>query len=108
MMRRLTTQHGAPADEALLLLDDGWNAERIANALSIDAETVRRPPAVSGVRRRRAQRLGYKAPHATSARSSLRRWNGTRRTSLYDGESGVCLCERSLGWTTRRTPWPNC
>ena len=34
-------QHGAPADDVLLLLDDGWAAERIAAALYIDAETVR-------------------------------------------------------------------
>ncbi|MGO9998575.1 MAG: hypothetical protein ACLPKW_12640 [Acetobacteraceae bacterium] len=32
---------GAPADERLLLLDDGWTAERVAEVLFIDAETVR-------------------------------------------------------------------
>jgi transposase len=49
---------------ALLLLDDGWTAERVAEALSIDAETVRahrRLYAASG--RAGVERLAY-AGHA--------------------------------------------
>lgn len=41
MMRRQTPSPVHRRMNALLLLDDGWNAEQIANALFIDAETVR-------------------------------------------------------------------
>ena len=41
MMRRQTNSHVHRRMNVLLLLDDGWTAERIAEALYIDAETVR-------------------------------------------------------------------
>ena len=40
MMRRQTNSH-VHRRMNVLLLDDGWRSERIAEALSIDAETVR-------------------------------------------------------------------
>jgi hypothetical protein len=41
MMRRQTSSTVHRRMNALLLLDDGWAAERVAEALFIDAETVR-------------------------------------------------------------------
>src|SRR4029077_693347 len=41
MMRRQTPSPVHRRMNALLLLDDGWTAERVADALFIDAETVR-------------------------------------------------------------------
>ena len=41
MMRRQTVSAVHRRMNVLLLLDDGWSAERIAEALYIDAETVR-------------------------------------------------------------------
>jgi transposase len=41
MMRRRTSSHVHRRMNVLLLLDDGWTAERIAEALYIDAETAR-------------------------------------------------------------------
>ena len=41
MMRRQTNSHVHCRMNVLLLLDDGWRSERIAEALYIDAETVR-------------------------------------------------------------------
>jgi hypothetical protein len=41
MMRRHTPSPVHRQMNALLLLDDGWAAERVADALFIDAETVR-------------------------------------------------------------------
>jgi hypothetical protein len=41
MMRRQTPSTVHRRMNALLLLDDGWTAERVAEALFIDAETVR-------------------------------------------------------------------
>ena len=41
MMRRQTPSAVHRRMNVLLLLDDGWAAERIAEALYIDAETVR-------------------------------------------------------------------
>jgi transposase len=41
MMRRQTNSAVHRRMNALLLLDDGWSAERVAEALFIDAETVR-------------------------------------------------------------------
>jgi DNA-binding NarL/FixJ family response regulator len=41
MMRRHTPSPVRRRMNALLLLDDGWAVERVADALFIDAETVR-------------------------------------------------------------------
>ena len=41
MMRRQTNSHVHRRMNVLLLLDDGWPVERIAEALYIDADTVR-------------------------------------------------------------------
>jgi hypothetical protein len=41
MMRRHTPSRVHRRTNALLLLDDAWTAERVAEALFIDAETVR-------------------------------------------------------------------
>src|ERR1700730_9324568 len=41
LMRRQTSRTVHRRMNALLLLDDGWAAERVAEALFIDAETVR-------------------------------------------------------------------
>ncbi len=41
MMRRQTNSHVHRRMNALLLLEDGWTLERIAEALCIDAEAVR-------------------------------------------------------------------
>jgi Homeodomain-like domain len=41
MMRRHTPSPVHRRMNALLLLDDGWAAERVADVLFIDAETVR-------------------------------------------------------------------
>ena len=51
MMRRQTSSQVHRRMNVLLLLDDGWTAERIAEALYIDAETVRE-------HRRRYETLG--------------------------------------------------
>ncbi|MBV8964720.1 MAG: hypothetical protein JO191_00945, partial [Mycobacteriaceae bacterium] len=41
MMRRQTNSAAHRRMNALLLLDNGWAAERVAEALFVDAETVR-------------------------------------------------------------------
>ena len=41
MLRRHTNSAVHRRMNALLLLDDGWTAERVAEALFIEAETVR-------------------------------------------------------------------
>ena len=79
---------------ALLLLDDGWAAERVAEALFIDAETLRehrrlyRTEGATGHReaalRRQRAGPGGGATHGVGSR--------TGRSALYDGEGDLRLC----------------
>lgn len=49
LMRRQTNSAVRRRTNALLLLDDGWTAERAGEALFIDADTVRAQAALPGV-----------------------------------------------------------
>lgn len=60
MMRRQTTSAVHRRMNALLLLDDGWTAERVAEALFVEAETVRGHRRLYGAAGREGvERLAY-------------------------------------------------
>ena len=77
---------------ALLLLDDGWRAERVAEVLFIDAETVREHHrlyqsfGVAGI-----ERLKYQGAEPTLSAEQLQALGAELDARLYihDGESRV-------------------
>jgi transposase len=99
MMRRLTPSTVHRRMNALLLLDDGWNAERIANALFIDAETVRehhRLYQASGVAG--LERLGYEGAACDLSAEQLAALGTELDARLYMTAKAVCaFVQRSFG-----------
>jgi len=93
MMRRQTPSPVHRRMNALLLLDNGWAVERVADALFIDVETVRehrrlyQSSGIVGV-----ERLKYEGSDPGPERGTAQ-GAGDRigRPSLYDRDSGVCL-----------------
>lgn len=73
MMRRQLNSAVHRRMNAPLLLDDGWTAARVAEALFIEAETVREHPRLYGAAGRTGiERLAYEghAPVLTTAQSA--------------------------------------
>ena len=76
---------------ALLLLDDGWAAERVAEALFIDAETVREhrrlyeTPGVVGV-----ERLNYEGSEPALSQEQLVTLGRELNYRLYATAKAVC------------------
>jgi transposase len=91
MMRRQTNSHVHRRMNVLLLLDDGWTAERIAQALFIDAETVRdhrRRYEVSGVAG--LEHLTYEGSEPALAPEQLEALKGELDTHLHMTSKSVC------------------
>jgi transposase len=91
MMRRQTSSHVHRRMNTLLLLDDGWTAERIAEALFIDAETVREhrrlyeTSGVTGV-----ERLNYEGSDPALNETQLEALKAELDTRLYMTAKAVC------------------
>jgi transposase len=91
MMRRQTNSHVHRRMNTLLLLDDGWTAERIAEALFIDAETVREhrrlyeTSGVTGV-----ERLNYEGSDPALNETQLEALKAELDTRLYMTAKAVC------------------
>lgn len=76
---------------ALLLLDDGWTAERVAQALFIDAETVhahRRLYAAAG--RAGVQRLAYAGHAPVLTQAQVAELSTELSRQVYLCAKGVC------------------
>jgi len=91
MMRRHTPGPVHRRMNALLLLDDGWAAERVAEALFIDVETVRehrrlhQRSGVTGI-----GRLNYQGGEAALTPEQLRALGAELDARLYMTAKAVC------------------
>jgi transposase len=91
MMRRQTPSPVHRRMNALLLLDDGWAAERVAEVLFIDAETVRQhrrlyqTAGVTGV-----QRLNYEGGEPALSPQQLETLGAELDARLYVTAKAVC------------------
>ncbi len=91
MMRRQTNSHVHRRMNVLLLLDDGWTAERIAEALYIDAETVREHrrlyerDGISGL-----ERLPYEGREAALTAAQCEALASELTEQLYMTAKAVC------------------
>jgi transposase len=75
----------------VLLLDDGWLAERVAEALFIDAETVRQHRlrfARTGIKG--LTTLNYQLPQSALTQAQLQELDGELATKLYMTAKEVC------------------
>jgi transposase len=91
MMRRQMNSHVHRRMNVLLLLDDGWTAERIAEALFIDAETVhehRRRYETSGVAG--LERLNYRGSEPALSVVQRETLNAELDAQLYMTSKAVC------------------
>ena len=99
MMRRQTNSHVHRRMNVLLLLDDGWTAERIAEALYIDTETVhehRRLYDTAGVAG--LERLAYAGSDAALNDSGIEALKAELDTHLYMTAREVCdFVQRTFG-----------
>jgi transposase len=91
MMRRQTPSPVHRRMNALLLLDDGWTAERVAEVLFIDAETVRehrrlyQASGVGGI-----ERLNYAGTDAALNEEQLATLGAELDARLYMTAKAVC------------------
>src|SRR5258708_2531456 len=91
MMRRMTPSPIHRRMNTLLLLDDGWTAERVADALFIDVETVRehhrlyKASGVTGV-----ERLKYEGAEPALSPEQLEALGAELDTHLYVAAKAVC------------------
>jgi transposase len=99
MMRRQTNSHVHRRMNVLLLLDDGWTAERIAEALYIDAETVREhrqlyeTSGVSGL-----ERLNYQGAEPALSETQIEALRTELDAHLYMTAKAVCdFVQRTFG-----------
>ena len=91
MMRRQMNSHVHRRMNVLLLLDDGWAAERIAEALFIDAETVhehRRRYETSGVAG--LERLNYQGSEPALSAMQIETLKAELDAHLYMTAKAVC------------------
>jgi transposase len=91
MMRRQMNSHVHRRMNVVLLLDDGWTAERIAAALFIDAETVhehRRRYEVSGVAG--LERLPYQGSEPALSAAQRETLKAELEAHLYMTAKAVC------------------
>ncbi|CAH2605693.1 transposase (plasmid) [Rhodovastum atsumiense] len=91
MMRRQTNSAVHRRMNTLLLLDDGWTAERVAEALFIDAETVRehrRRYALEG--RTGIERLAYEGHAPTLTEAQMAELATELSARLYLTAKAVC------------------
>jgi transposase len=101
MMRQQTSSPVHRRMNALLLLDDGWTAERVAAALFIDADTVRehrrlyQAAGISGV-----ERLQYEGGEPALTPAQLTALSAELDARLYLTAKAVCaFVERSFAVT---------
>ena len=99
MMRRQTSSHVHRRTNVLLLLDDGWTAERIAAALYLDAETVREhrrlyeTAGVAGL-----ERLSYQGSDPALSEVELATLKAELDRHLYMTSKEVCgFVQRTFG-----------
>ena len=99
MMRRQTPSPVHRRMNTLLLLDDGWGAERVAEVLFIDVETVRehrRPYQASGVTG--VERLKYEGAEPALNGEQLEALSAELDAHLYVTAKAVCgFVERTFG-----------
>ena len=99
MMRRQTNSHVHRRMNVLLLLDDGWPAERIATALYIDADTVqehRRRYEASGVTG--LERLNYQGSEPALSEAQIAALRTELDAHLYMTAKEVCgFVQRTFG-----------
>jgi hypothetical protein len=110
MMRRQTSSTVHRRMNALLLLDDGWAAERVAEALFIDAETVRdhrRLYETSGVvqaaemRPGQSRRRGAAAVHRKTLTPLIAAADSENPLYFVDATHPSCTAHPSHGWIRR-------
>jgi transposase len=95
LMRRQTPSTVHRRMNALLLLDDGWTAERVAEVLFIDAETVRQyrrlyeADGLTGLRR-----LGYEGSEPALNPAQLSALAAELEARLYATAKAVCAFVR--------------
>src|SRR5215217_4992145 len=90
MMRRQTPSAVHRRMNALLLLDDGWTAERVAEVLFIDAETVRQYRRLSEAHGTTGlTRLGYEGSEPALNPASSTRGRKARRPRRMPRRSGA-------------------
>ena len=101
MMRRQTNSHVHRRMNVLLLLDDGWSVERIAEALYIDAETVREhrrlyeTAGITGL-----ERLNYQGSDPALSEAQIEALKTELDTHLYMASKEVCaFVRRTFGVT---------
>jgi len=101
MMRRQTNSHVHRRMNALLLLDDGWPVERIAEALYIDADTVREhrrlyeTAGITGL-----ERLTYQGSDPALSAAQIEALKTELDTHLYMASKEVCdFVRRTFGVT---------
>jgi transposase len=97
MMRRHTPSPVRRRMNALLLLDDGWAVERVADALFIDAETVRehrRPYETSGIAG--LERLNYAGSDPALSEAQLDALKIELDAPLYMSAKQVCHFVRRM------------
>jgi transposase len=99
MMRRQTPSPVHRRMNTLLLLDDGWSAERVADALFIDVETVRehrrlyQASGVTGI-----ERLKYEGSEPDLNAEQLKALGAELDARLYMTARAVCaFVERTFG-----------
>jgi transposase len=91
MMRRQTNSHVHRRMNVLLLLDDGWAVERIAEALYIDADTVREhrrlyeTAGMAGL-----ERLNYQGSEPALSEAQIEALKTELNTRLYMASKEVC------------------
>lgn len=91
MMRRQTNSHVHRRMNVLLLLDDGWPVERIAEALYLDADTVREhrrrydSAGVAGL-----ERLNYQGSEPALSVAQIAALKAELETHLYMTAAEVC------------------
>ncbi|MFL5254573.1 MAG: IS630 family transposase [Rhodopila sp.] len=99
MMRRQINSAVHRRMNVLLLLDDGWPAERIAEALFIEAETVRqhrRLYETGGVKG--LEMLRYQSPEPALSKPQLQALEAELDQTLYMTSKAVChFVEQELG-----------
>jgi transposase len=97
MMRQHTPSPVHRRMNALLLLDDGWTAERVADALFIDADTVRehrrlyQTAGVSGI-----ERLKYEGSEPALTPEQLATLGAELDARLYTTAKAVCAFAKKL------------
>src|SRR5215212_8901259 len=91
MMRRQTPSTVHRRMNALLLIDDGWTAERVAEVLFIDAETVRQYRRLSEAHGTTGlTRLGYEGSEPALNPEQLTALAAELEARLYATAKAVC------------------